>query len=167
MVIVSSYNYITPQPNANIPFILAAIGTEVAVVADTLQIIGWTGLFTGTIASCATRHCRRELLNLDSVPRANVGRDDVGPCNVPMYNFYQCRDELHSQGQPVVTSTPAQGVAQFDNIPPACMDLAGVLAGTCTGVEIRPTPCGSACMQYTGLSSDQMRQLALTLQGQF
>lgn len=40
------------------------------------------------------------------------------------------------------------------------MNLAVVMSGSCTGEGTRPTPCGSACMQYTGLSEDQMRTLS-------
>ncbi len=54
-------------------------------------------------------------------------------------------------------------MARFDDIPPACMNLASALAGSCTGEGIRPTPCGSACMEYTGLSSEQMANLARVL----
>ncbi len=91
-----------------------------AVLGDTLAIIGWTGFFTGTIVNCATRHCRRDqVFDLSNVPRAEVTIEsadqirakyaDVGPCNIPMYNFDMCRDQLHSQGRPVVGSTPSQG----------------------------------------------------------
>ena len=51
-------------------------------------------------------------------------------------------------------------VGKFDNVPPACMNLAVALSGSCTGEGPRPTPCGSACMQYSGLSDDQFRQLS-------
>jgi hypothetical protein len=54
-------------------------------------------------------------------------------------------------------------VARFDNIPPACMNLASVLGGSCTGTSARPTPCGSACMQYTSLTDEQMAFLSRAL----
>ncbi len=40
------------------------------------------------------------------------------------------------------------------------MNLAVALSGSCTGDGPRPIPCGSACMQYQGMSADQMRQLS-------
>lgn len=40
---------------------------------------------------------------------------------------------------------------QLDNIPPTCMNLAGVLDGDAVGGPV-PQPCGSACLLYDNLS---------------
>ncbi|KAK0624118.1 hypothetical protein B0T14DRAFT_583316 [Immersiella caudata] len=101
-----------------------------------------------------------DALGLPGVPVLDVKRSNVGPCNVPMYNFDICRDQIRNQGAQIWSSIPAAGVAQFDNIPPACMNLAVVLSGSCTGEGARPVPCGSACMQYHGLGDDQFRILS-------
>ncbi|KFY61369.1 hypothetical protein V496_05058 [Pseudogymnoascus sp. VKM F-4515 (FW-2607)] len=106
---------------------------------------------------------KRDIIDMSDVPKLNVERAAVGPCNIPMYNFDLCRDQLKSQTIQVVSSIPSPGVGRFDNIPPACMNLASVLGGSCTGEGPRPTPCGSACMQYSGLTDKQMAQLSRAL----
>lgn len=108
----------------------------------------------------------------------------TGPCNVPMYNFALCHDQL--QGITVDTSIPGVGGkssllksctaknltagcllidGQFDNVPPACMDLAGVLSGSCDDQSPRPTPCGSACLLYTGLTDDHYATISNAMGG--
>ncbi|KAH8647844.1 hypothetical protein BX600DRAFT_443188 [Xylariales sp. PMI_506] len=49
--------------------------------------------------------------------------------NVPSYNFDLCHDE--AVGVSITSSIPAGGVAQFNNVPAACMDLVVVLSGSC------------------------------------
>ncbi|PTB77092.1 hypothetical protein M440DRAFT_1332281 [Trichoderma longibrachiatum ATCC 18648] len=87
----------------------------------------------------------------------------VGLCNVPLYNFAQCHDQLKSQGTQVIGSVLSEGTVQFDNIPPACMDLNADLIGACEGSGPRPEPCGSACMKYMGLSHQQLDELSASL----
>jgi hypothetical protein len=157
----------------------------VITLAEIIEVMTLGGIFAGTITTWCCDHpgpgCVKKHHILNSFA-------DVGPCGVPKYNFDICSNQLHDQdknGIKVWTSVPSQGgkntpldwtaacrlvdqgnllVARFDNVPPACMDLAGVLTGVCTGDGPRPTPCGSACMQYTGLSDDQLRQLSSYLQ---
>ncbi|KAK4241038.1 hypothetical protein C8A03DRAFT_41444 [Achaetomium macrosporum] len=129
-------------------------------IADIIEFIVVGGIFAGTITDWCRDHpgpgCVNKHHLIDNLT-------DVGPCNVPRYNFDICNTQLHDQasnGIKVWTSVPYPGVARFDNAPPACMDLAVALTGAFTADGPRPTPCGSACMQYTGLSDDQMRQLS-------
>ncbi|KAI8272305.1 hypothetical protein K4K59_011398 [Colletotrichum sp. SAR11_240] len=139
-------------------------------IADIITLVGLGGgAVGGSVASWCHSHpgpgCvrKRDLLGLKDVPKLDVGKRQVGPCNVPSYNFDQCRGQVQSQGVQVISSIPAGGVAQFDNVPPACMNLASVLGGSCNGVTVRPTPCGSACMQWAGLSDDEMNALSSAL----
>ncbi|SPQ20857.1 8d3f5037-7f47-4a30-b24b-6ca852fca6bc [Thermothielavioides terrestris] len=138
-------------------------------IAHVIELIAVAGIFAGTISTYCRDHpgpgCvnKRDLLqDLTAAPVMNT-RADVGPCNVPKYNFDICNTQLHDQanrGIKVQTSIPSPGVGRFDNVPPACMDLAVALSGSCTGTGPRPVPCGSACMQYTGLTDDQLRQIS-------
>ncbi|KAB5515545.1 hypothetical protein GE09DRAFT_1263346 [Coniochaeta sp. 2T2.1] len=99
------------------------------------------------------------------VPRMNVTvaerQAEVGPCNVAQYNFDQCRDQL--AGVTATGNFPSPGVAQFDNVPPACMNLVVVLSGSCTGEGTHPVTCGSACISYSGLTDVQLESLAYSL----
>ncbi|KAI1073702.1 hypothetical protein F5B20DRAFT_586975 [Whalleya microplaca] len=109
---------------------------------------------------------KRDILNLSSIPRMVVNtakRQDVGPCNVPKYNFDQCHDQAVSAG--ITSSIPTAGEARFDNVPPACMDLAGVLTGSCGGDGPRVDPCGSACLHYTGLADTDFAKISNALNG--
>ncbi|ATY58737.1 hypothetical protein A9K55_002602 [Cordyceps militaris] len=129
------------------------------------MVVGDALSATGAVVNCyALHHCEKRSVPPEQ-PFANVieqvKRDAVGPCNVPQYNFDQCQDQL--RGVTVTTSIPAEGQAQFDNIPPACMNLAGVLTGGCGVSGTRPQPCGSACLRYTGLSGDDLSKLSQVL----
>ncbi|KAL0471043.1 hypothetical protein QR685DRAFT_572068 [Neurospora intermedia] len=145
----------------------------IIAIAHVVEVLMFAGVFAGTISDYCRKHPGRGCVNkrdlmteLASAPILNV-RQDVGPCNVPRYNFDICNGQLHDQanrGIRVQTSIPSAGVGQFDNVPPACMNLAVALSGSCSGDGPRPTPCGSACLQYTGLSDDQFRQLSSYLQ---
>ncbi|EJT73731.1 hypothetical protein GGTG_07587 [Gaeumannomyces tritici R3-111a-1] len=101
---------------------------------------------------------------LEDSDRREQRRNLVGLCGVPQYNFDMCKDQL-AKGKQVMSSIPSKGVAKFVNIPPACMNLAVVLSGSCTGEGTSPVPCGSDCMQYTGLNDQQMMFLSKALQG--
>ncbi|KAI1411952.1 hypothetical protein F5Y13DRAFT_190636 [Hypoxylon sp. FL1857] len=110
--------------------------------------------------------CKRGATSMGSIPRMMVSvakRQDVGPCNVPKYNFDQCHEQAVSAG--ITSSIPSPGEARFDNVPPACMDLSVVLAGGCTGDGPRPEPCGSACLHYTGLTDEDFATLSNALNG--
>ncbi|KAI0976108.1 hypothetical protein F4678DRAFT_482347 [Xylaria arbuscula] len=99
---------------------------------------------------------------MDSAPKTRVERQDVGRCNVPQYNFNHCHDQLASVT--VVSSTPAAREARFDSVPPACMDLASVLMGSCPGGNgASIIPCGSACLHYTGLTDPDFGALSNAL----
>ncbi|KAH6853210.1 hypothetical protein B0I37DRAFT_440396 [Chaetomium sp. MPI-CAGE-AT-0009] len=94
---------------------------------------------------------------------ADFCRNNPGPGCVNRRDLLQKiarADAQVDRGVKVWTSIPSAGVAQFDNIPPACMNLAVALSGSCTGEGPRPVPCGSACMQYRGISDDQIREIS-------
>ncbi|KAM0263751.1 hypothetical protein ACHAQJ_001066 [Trichoderma viride] len=137
------------------------------IIAD---IATFLGLGVGAIGGSVITYCSENpgngcLQSRDVHMRQLAERGDhrVGPCNVPAYNFVQCHEQLKSQSTRVMSSIPSTGVAQFDNIPSACMDLGATLIGACGGSGPRPEPCGSACMKYIGLSDAQMRQLSASL----
>ncbi|KFY48746.1 hypothetical protein V495_01064 [Pseudogymnoascus sp. VKM F-4514 (FW-929)] len=141
----------------------------VLILIDVFAFVGLTaGAIGGSIGGWCQAHpgpgcAKRSTIDLSDVPKVNFERQEVGPCNIPKYNFDLCHDQLQAQTIQVVSSIPSPGVARFDNIPPACMNLASVLGGSCTGEGARPTPCGSACMQYTGLTDTDMANLSRAL----
>ncbi|PGH18055.1 hypothetical protein AJ79_00682 [Helicocarpus griseus UAMH5409] len=73
-----------------------------------------------------------------------------------MHNFDLCREQLSTPEKKVIETSPSDSVVEFENIPPACMNLASALEGSCTTEEAHPTPCGSACLQYAGLTDEQI-----------
>ncbi|KAI1206886.1 uncharacterized protein F4807DRAFT_463284 [Annulohypoxylon truncatum] len=103
----------------------------------------------------------RNIIDTESVPRVDLAKRinlDAGPCGVPQYNFDLCGKSLH--GVTIKSSTPGQGEAQYDNVPPTCMVLSTVLAGNCDMSEgPYPIPCGAACLLYTGVKDGDLDKL--------
>ncbi|KAF4914215.1 hypothetical protein CGCVW01_v010693 [Colletotrichum viniferum] len=98
-----------------------------------------------------------DLLGLKEVPKLEV--EKFGSCNVPSYVFEPCDFQKKSQqrkGVRMVTSIPASGVGRLENVPPACLDLYIILGGTCNVITVRPTSCGTDCIQWAGLSDKEM-----------
>lgn len=73
-----------------------------------------------------------------------------------------CRDQLSGV---TVNFTPlGEGSFKMDNVPSACMTLSTVLIDSDDGSNgAVPTPLGSASLQYTGVSTDDMNALQSTL----
>ncbi|KAI0902886.1 hypothetical protein F4823DRAFT_569243 [Ustulina deusta] len=137
---------------------IAAIGL---IVGDALTA-------TGAVVNCYKLHkCGHSNSATSILSRINVnipghdGRQGVGPCNVPQYNFDLCQNDL--RGVTVQTSISAEGEAQFDNVPATCMVLSTVLTGACGSDGPTVTPCGSACLAYTSLTVDELNQLSQAL----
>ncbi|KAJ5012227.1 hypothetical protein K4K57_004528 [Colletotrichum sp. SAR 10_99] len=98
-----------------------------------------------------------DLLGLKEFPKLEV--EKIGSCNVPSYVFEPCDRQEESQqkkGVEIVHSFPASGVARLENVPPACLDLYTILGGSCNVITVRPTSCGTACIQWAGLSDKEM-----------
>jgi hypothetical protein len=68
---------------------------------------------------------QRDVIDLSDVPKVNVERQAVGPCNIPMYNFDLCHDQVNSQTVKVVSSIPSPGGKCSLN------DGDGLVHGTC------------------------------------
>jgi hypothetical protein len=165
----------------------------IAIFADVAALAILGGATAGSVGSWCKDHpsnagCagkKRDILGTDAVPKMRIERQDVGLCNVAQYNFDRCHDQLRTVT--VTSSLPAAGgkystswnpassvikmrsddiiaEAKFDGVPPACMDLAGILTGYCTDSDgSMITTCGSACLHYTGLTDDQIGALSKAL----
>ncbi|KAJ3575331.1 hypothetical protein NPX13_g4066 [Xylaria arbuscula] len=97
-----------------------------------------------------------------AVPKMQIPRQPVDLCNVPQVNFDQCHGQL--AGVTVTSSFPTPGEARFDGVPPACMDLAVVLAGACAGrKEPIVATCGSDCLHFTDLTDEELEALSKAL----
>lgn len=84
-------------------------------IGHILSIIIFGSAFAGSIADYCRNHpgpgCvrKRDIL-------LKMARADVGPCNVPQYNFDMCRDQIKGQvekGIKIWTSIPSQGSKCF------------------------------------------------------
>lgn len=127
------------------------------------------------------REHRRNLVGLCGVPQYNFDmcKDQLakgkkvessipskgGKCSFFLPLVYRSTSKFPPQSSANTSYFPSTAVAKFVNIPPACMNLAVVLSGSCTGEGTRPVPCGSDCMQYTGLNDQQMMFLSKALKG--
>lgn len=92
-----------------------------------LDVLAWVGLTAGAIGGpiivwcsehpgpgCAAKRStigigKRDVIDMSDVPKLNVERQAVGPCNIPKYNFDLCHDQVKSQTVRVVSSIPAAG----------------------------------------------------------
>ncbi|KAK8068571.1 hypothetical protein PG996_007683 [Apiospora saccharicola] len=131
-----------------------ALFTPEIIAAATYASIG------GSLAAWCGTHKDDNQCNKHGMLDASSS-SDVGPCGVPQYNWDLCHAQLPNIT--VMTSIPADSEGQFDNVPPACMDLAAVLSGDCTDTTIRPTVCGSACLHYSGLTDDDYANISIAL----
>ncbi|KAK4494079.1 hypothetical protein PRZ48_014377 [Zasmidium cellare] len=138
---------------------------------EIIGMVGHAGIIAGaTVGSCAQSgecpgwHNKRGV-DMPDAPVAKIllanRQAGVGPCNVPKYNFDQCKDSL--QGITISSFLPAPGEARFENVPAACMNLATVLTGACGAAGPAVQPCGSACLKYSGLTSDELKTLSAAL----
>ncbi|KAH9907719.1 hypothetical protein F4778DRAFT_797807 [Xylariomycetidae sp. FL2044] len=141
------------------PIVLAGLATLGASVGG--SVASYCHDHPG-INGCVNKRDLSSAAGMHGVPQMLGGRGDgMGPCNVPQYNFDQC----HNQAVVVkiTSSIPAEGQARFENIPPACMDLASALVGNCDGGGPRPVPCGTSCLLYEGLTQDDFATLSNAL----
>ncbi|KAI0114119.1 hypothetical protein GGR51DRAFT_556615 [Nemania sp. FL0031] len=149
------------------PFVLIPeIGDAIALGILGGAIGGSVGTYCADnpgVSGCVNKR-DADILNTKNVPRMRIERQAaVGPCNVPQYNFDQCHDEL-AAGY-VTSSLPAPGEAQFTGVPAACMDLATVLTGSCGASGPQVVVCGSDCLNYSGLTDQELATLSNTLNG--
>lgn len=87
-------------------------------IIDVVTFIGLTaGAIGGPVASWCAHHkgysgCAKKRDVTDTANIANAiiwERADVGPCNVPKYNFDQCHDQITGQAAKVMSSIPSAG----------------------------------------------------------
>lgn len=102
------------------PILLAAIPDFIfPEISDGLILAGLGGgAIGGSIASwCQARpgypgciNTGSSVIDSESVPKIKyLGKTAVGPCNVPLYNFQQCKQQVQAQSARVVSSIPAAG----------------------------------------------------------
>ncbi|KAF2207720.1 hypothetical protein CERZMDRAFT_102205 [Cercospora zeae-maydis SCOH1-5] len=144
------------------------------IIFGVAALIGIGGQAGGAVAQCYNQgNCKRDvtyagephpenILSRVNMHLPNRRQADVGPCNVPQYNYDLCKNDL--QAVTIDTSIPSEGVARFENVPATCMNLATTLSGQCGGDAPGVQPCGSACLQYTGLTPEQMTTISQALQ---
>jgi hypothetical protein len=80
-------------------------------IGHILSIIIFGSAFAGPIASYCRDHPGPGCVNKRDLLQ-QVARADVGPCNVPKYNFDLCNDQIKAQndrGVKIWTSIPSPG----------------------------------------------------------
>ncbi|OQE28473.1 hypothetical protein PENSTE_c003G01398 [Penicillium steckii] len=90
---------------------------------------------------------------------SRVKRDDPF-ADLPQPAGNECKGQL--KGVTVKFTPTGKGAYRIDNIPSACMTLSNVLIDDNPNKAV-PTPLGSASLEYTGLSEDELNQLQSTL----
>lgn len=83
------------------------------IVADIITSLVLGGAIAGDVAGWCSKHpghsgcVHSRDLHMDQL--AERGDPRVGLCNVPMYNFEQCHQQLKSQSTRVMSSIPSTG----------------------------------------------------------
>ena len=84
-------------------------------------------------------------------------RQDPANPDIPLAALQACNTQLKTTT--VHVSQIREGDVRFDDVPPACMTLAGVFLGQNRPGQPQPIPMGSASLQYNGLSTAQLNEL--------
>lgn len=88
---------------------------DAAAIAHTVELVGYAGTIGGAVGKwCADHHpCTRKRDISEGVPRMVLeDRAAVGMCNIPLYNFDICKNELASNKANniiVTSSVPSPG----------------------------------------------------------
>ncbi|BCS29266.1 uncharacterized protein APUU_70836S [Aspergillus puulaauensis] len=148
--------YLLGQP-IQCPFIIPPLVGD-AVALTVAQVGSAAASFGGAIAGGAVASNDKRGFDLNS-RAAQV----EAPEGVPQYNFDQCVDSLVDPAVSVTVTGPVEnnGV-QIDGLTSQCMVLGNVITGDVEGPVA--TPCGSACLLYNNLDSDQYSQMQSTFE---
>ncbi|KAI0386661.1 hypothetical protein F5Y04DRAFT_275112 [Hypomontagnella monticulosa] len=167
-----------PAPPALIAIgISASTATAITSGATSGLISGSIGASVGAGVACAKGGCRRR--RQEAIRHATMiarevadqlgAREEVpgppkAPAGVPQYNFDDCyHDALNAQI--TVTGPISDNHIRIEGLPPTCMVLSTVLDGNTDGGPT-PTPCGSACIEYSGMTPDEYENIRQILNTQ-
>lgn len=159
-----------------LPIALAATGMMQPAQADIGRGISLaTQFFTEGVASLGAEIAGRSKRSTGGfITKARQARPPTAPEGVPQQEFDRCYTDI--TGVRITATSPGAGcklrlilyfwrfytdfclAVQFDNVPASCMNLATVLVGDPVNGPY-PTPCGSACLVYNGLSDQQYNDL--------
>ncbi|KAF2648711.1 hypothetical protein K491DRAFT_762891 [Lophiostoma macrostomum CBS 122681] len=97
------------------------------------------------------------LLSVPQVKKARDGDEEANvdihlPPGVPQYVLDMCAQEL-VKSKVVIDQHPDYSL-RLNGVPPTCMNLAVLFAE-----QGRPIPCGSACLDYKGLSDSDLKSI--------
>ncbi|KAI2638976.1 hypothetical protein GGS26DRAFT_587747 [Hypomontagnella submonticulosa] len=166
-----------PAPPALIAIgISASTATVITSGATSGLISGSIGASVGAGVACAKGGCRRRreairhatmmarevAEQLDA--RAEAPGPPKAPEGVPQYNIDNCyNDALNAKV--TVTGPIGDNHIRIEGLPSTCMVLSTVLDGNTDGGPT-PTPCGSACIEYSGMTPDEYENIRQTLNTQ-
>lgn len=161
---------VTPAPPVLIPLgVSAATATAITSGATSGTISGIIGAGVGAGVACGTGNCSRRrraaATHAEKVAREIeaelAARQAPGagpaPVGVPQHNWDDCyNDALNAQI--TINGPVGDNHIQIEGLPPTCMVLATVLDGKTNGGPV-PIPCGSACIEYSGMTPEEYEQI--------
>ena len=119
----------------------------ILAIAHIFEILVLGAAFAGPIATYGRDHPGPGCVNKRDLI-TQVARADVGPCNVPQYNFDICRDQIKGQvasGVKVMTSMPSSGgkfASPHHRLRSATREVEGTNAPRSSSRPIRQCPAG-------------------------
>ncbi|KAI0179152.1 hypothetical protein GGR52DRAFT_570052 [Hypoxylon sp. FL1284] len=133
-------------------------------------ISGVMGVGVGVGTACAKGGCRRrqaaymytaklarEMSSQLEARDGNPPGPPPAPQGIPQNNWDDCyNDSLKAKIN--IKGPVGDNHIRVEGLPPTCMVLSDVLDGKTDGGP-RPTPCGSACIEYTGMQPDDYEHI--------
>ena len=133
-------------------------------------VSGTIGAGVGAGVACGTGNCRRRrqaaFMHVKRVAREIQteieARQDVpgpgpAPEGIPQHNWDDCYNDA-LKAHITINGPVGDNHIKIEGLPPTCMTLATVLDGKTDGGPV-PTPCGSACIEYSGMSPDEFEEI--------
>lgn len=162
---------VTPAPPAFIALgASAATATALTSGLTSGTISGTIGAGVGAGVACGTGNCRRRrraaLAHAEEVAREiqaelSARQDAPGPGpapeGIPQHNWDDCYNDA-LEAQITINGPGEDNRIKVEGLPPSCMTLSTVLDGDTEGGPV-PTPCGSACIEYSGMTPDEYEQI--------
>ena len=166
-----AFMQVTPAPPVFIALgASAATATALTSGAVSGTISGSIGAAVGAGVACSRGGCRRRrseaIAHAENVAREIeaelAARQDVpgpgpAPVGIPQHNWDDCYNQALN-AHITVTGPIGDNHIRVEGLPPTCMTLATVLDGNTSGGPV-PIPCGSACIEYTGMTPEAFEQI--------
>lgn len=162
---------VTPAPPAFIA-IGASTATATALTSGLTSgtISGTIGAGVGAGVACGTGNCKRRRqaafmhaqnvarnIHAELAAREEAPGPGPAPEGIPQHNWDDCYNDA-LKAEITVNGPVDDNHIKVEGLPPTCMTLSTVLDGNTSGGPV-PTPCGTACIDYSVGSAEEFDKI--------